>query len=68
MIFDQSGVSMKLFNTATSLDITLATNDGFWHQACITWSSTGGAWTAYLDGAVVDKGTGHGTQRTLTAR
>ena len=33
-------------------------NDGMWHHVCVTWTSADGAWIIYLDGILIDSGTG----------
>ncbi|XP_077977468.1 apolipoprotein(a)-like [Glandiceps talaboti] len=35
-------------------------DDGYWHHACITWTSANGTWQVFQDGTLIGSGVGHG--------
>ena len=51
---------------ATAITET-AFNDGEIHSLAFSWDNTAGAWSLYLDGNLVDSGTGHAVGATLDA-
>ncbi|XP_070552451.1 neuronal pentraxin-2-like [Ptychodera flava] len=58
--------SLMLYVKGTQLSADLNVADGQWHHVCATWSSNGGNWAYYDNGAVFRTGSGLRSGDTIT--
>ncbi|XP_070545055.1 uncharacterized protein [Ptychodera flava] len=58
--------SLMLYVKGTKLSADLNVADGQWHHVCATWSSNGGNWAYYDNGAVFRTGSGLRSGNTIT--
>nr|XP_006812501.1 PREDICTED: uncharacterized protein LOC100374304 [Saccoglossus kowalevskii] len=57
ILFDTSNLEVVMRDTNGG-NSGIAVNDDEWHHVCVTWSSNGGIWGIYDDGALTASGSG----------
>ncbi|XP_077862517.1 uncharacterized protein LOC144344465 [Saccoglossus kowalevskii] len=57
LLFDTSNFIVSVRGKDSSKS-GIAVNDNDWHHVCVTWSSSGGLWNIYDDGALAASGSG----------
>ncbi|XP_070581189.1 C-reactive protein 1.4-like [Ptychodera flava] len=57
---------LRIFVKGTQLDAGLKVDDGQWHHVCVTWSSNGGNWVYYDNGAEYTSGSGLESGKCIT--
>ncbi|XP_013401500.1 uncharacterized protein LOC106167302, partial [Lingula anatina] len=64
LLFDSSKTYLNITGTVQEVDTAVST--GAWFHQCATWSSTSGAWSVYLNGQLVQSGTGYGVSSVIS--
>ncbi|XP_070546514.1 neuronal pentraxin-1-like [Ptychodera flava] len=57
---------LYIFVKGKSKSTDLKVNDGQWHHVCVTWSSNGGNWMYYDNGAPYTSGSGLQSGKCIT--
>ncbi|XP_070546503.1 uncharacterized protein [Ptychodera flava] len=64
LLYTTSG--LKIFVKGTKKTTDLKVDDGKWHHVCVTWTSNGGTWIYYDNGAQYTSGSGLQSGKTIT--